>query len=119
VPHDNGTFDFYPSGIWIGWIVLTEVMLATALLLSGGILLLIRKPAGRWLILIGCGAAVAALFHPLFASSYYYRSFSSIDFFFALFPVLTAALVLAPSTRRWCSSRDAVGSDGLPHRRAS
>jgi hypothetical protein len=89
------------------------------LLLSGGILLLIRRLVGRWLILLGCAAAVAALFHPLFASSYYYRSFSSYDYFVALFPVLTAALVFAPSTRRWCGSRDAVGSDGLPRRGAS
>jgi hypothetical protein len=104
VTHDNGKMEIYPAGIWIGWTVLAEVALATGLLLSGGILLLMRKPVGRWLIVIGCGAALAALLHPLFASSYWYRSFPPREYFFALFPVLTAALALAPSTKRWCTS---------------
>ena len=106
VEHGPSRVDIYPSGVRIGWTVLAEVVLATGLLLSGGVLLLMRKMVGRWLILVGCVAAIAALLHPVFASDYYYRSFSfSVkDCVFVLLPVLTAALAFAPSTKQWCSS---------------
>jgi hypothetical protein len=102
VNHGDGTFSIYPSGIWIGWIPLTEVVLAAVLLLAGGILLLMRKRVGRWLILIGCVAAVANIYHPMFATDYWYSSFSNWDLISVFLAVLTATLALAPSTKRWC-----------------
>jgi hypothetical protein len=102
VDHHNGQISIYPSGIWIGWIPLTEAVLATVLLLSGGILLLTHKQVGRWAILVGCVAAVANEFHPLFATAYWYDSYSNWDLLPVLFAVLTATLALAPTTKRWC-----------------
>jgi hypothetical protein len=117
VTHDNGSLSFYPSGIWIGWTALVAVVLATTMLLSGGILLLMRRLVGRWLILIGCVGAVANLFHPIFGSSYYYESVADLDYFLAVFPLFTAAFAFTPSTKRWCKSSrrgPAFGGPGEP-----
>lgn len=90
-PHDSG-FDYYPAGIWIGWTPLTEAVVATVLLLTGGVLILMRKRVARWLILVGCIAAFANVIHPLVADDYWYSSFSGWDLIHVALAVITAAL---------------------------
>jgi len=101
VDHADGKgFDYYPSGIWIGWTALTEVILATVLLLAGGILLLMRKQVGRWVIVAGCVAVLANVFHPLIVSDYWYSSFTKWDWITISFAVVTAGLALLSSTKQ-------------------
>jgi hypothetical protein len=104
VTQDDGHFLYYPAGTWVGWTALIEAALATALLLSGAILLLTRRLVGRLLIVIGCGVVIATIYRPLFLSlDYSFGDFSAVSVF-ALFPGLTMVLALAPATKRWCQS---------------
>jgi hypothetical protein len=87
---------------WLAWLLLG---VAAVFLLAGGVLLLMRRLAGRLLIVIGCGVYIAGMivgwsFGPHEGGAG--RVITAVVG--ALLMIVTAALALAPSTPRWCQS---------------
>ncbi|EME63872.1 hypothetical protein [Amycolatopsis decaplanina] len=94
-------------------------LVSAALLLSGGILLLLRKRAGRVLTVIGAASAigfVALTFLLRAIGSHFYFSYGGVNLYFGfgfgwlLFVVLipaiaTLVLALVPPTARWLAAK--------------
>ncbi|UMP06035.1 hypothetical protein [Amycolatopsis sp. EV170708-02-1] len=101
-------------------------LVSAALLLSGGILLLVRKRAGRLLTVIGAAAAigfVALTFLLRALGSHFYFSYGGVMLHFGfgwlLFVVLIPAIVtlvlaLIPPTARWLAAKNTAAGAVQP-----
>ncbi|HET6287584.1 MAG TPA: hypothetical protein VFG15_12645 [Amycolatopsis sp.] len=115
--------DFAVSFLVVGAVL---DLLSAALLLSGGILLLLRKSAGRTLTVIGAGATVV-----LVASTFLLRAFGTHFFSYSgvtlrfgvgwllivvLIPAIaTFVLALIPPTARWLAAKKQSSLGPPPH----
>jgi hypothetical protein len=113
-----------PSVVLAGAYFLVQLAIAITLMVGGG-LLMRRKPHGRIIVATGCVAsivlhlgflilvflatyALTQSMGPGAASSYAGMDFTRdvvTSWLNLVFAIVTAALALAPSTRRWVSSR--------------
>ncbi|KFU82692.1 hypothetical protein SAMN04489729_6197 [Amycolatopsis lurida] len=102
-------------------------LVSAALLLGGGIMLLLRKRAGRVLTVIGAASAigfVALTFLLRAFDVHYHFSYSGVTLFFGfgwlLFVVLipaiaTLVLALVPPTVRWLAAKPQAGAAQPPN----
>ena len=102
------------------WFVIAGSTLAMALLLSGAILLLKRRPTGRLLIAMGCGVVLATGIVVWFGYDHYvttlYFTFPDPrDSVHGLLAVITLALALNRSTSSWCHA----SAQGVDRRRTN
>ncbi|WP_410580464.1 hypothetical protein [Amycolatopsis sp. lyj-108] len=115
--------DFTVSFLVIGAVL---DFLSAALLLSGGILLLLRKKAGRVLTVIGAGATillVASIFLMEAIGSHFFFSYSGVTSHFGVGLLLivvpipaiaTLVLALIPPTARWLAAKKQPALAGPP-----
>ncbi|RSN65889.1 hypothetical protein DMH01_05945 [Amycolatopsis sp. WAC 04182] len=101
-------------------------LVSTALLLGGGIMLLLRKRAGRVLTVIGAASSigfVALTFLLRAIGSHFYFSYGGVTLHFGfgwlLFVVLipaiaTLVLALVPSTARWLAAKPQAAGVAQP-----
>lgn len=93
--------------------------LSALLMFAGAIMVLMRKSAGRWLVVVGGVLTLAVTFLPMVLASWFLSALGGeldseafaglgttmaiVGFFWALFPVLTMVFALVPPTRRYCN----------------
>lgn len=114
----------FAGSVLIGGAVLD--FLSAALLLSGGILLLLRKSAGRVLTVIGAGATilfVVSIFLMRAIGSHFFFTYSGVTLRFGagwllivvLIPAIaTLVLALIPPTARWLAAKKQPALAGPP-----
>jgi hypothetical protein len=111
---------------WVSWLLLAVCLIELCTLLPGGILVLARRTAGRWLIVVGCLVhLVLGILSLVSASSVHGRAsglelrtssgLTTIDLLAALLPaILTMIFVLLPVTTAWLTWRDPSPIYGQP-----
>lgn len=117
--------DYYASdfgdlgGVIVGMAVASG--LSALLMFAGSIMLLMRKKAGRWIVVAGCVLTLIVTFVPVALASVFLSGVTEVTgadafgdlgatllfmvIFWALFPVLTLVFALLPATRRYCDYR--------------
>ncbi|WP_052371726.1 hypothetical protein [Amycolatopsis taiwanensis] len=106
------------DGTWSLWVLLAVCLVELFTLLPGGIMVLARKRAGRWLIVVGClvhlalgiavlGSGMPVTVRGLGLDTRQSSPESPLILLVALIPaVLTLVLVLLPYTTDWLAWRD-------------
>lgn len=99
------------DGAWT-WLVMVTMLniVCGVLLLTGTVLLLLRKMVGRWLVAAGCGVTVLSTLVslalvPAKIGDYEYDRGAGPDSVGLLFAITTAVLVLLPSTAAWIQAK--------------
>jgi hypothetical protein len=101
-----------------GDLVLSVSVVGGLLILAGGFLLLARKPAGRWLIAVGCVPIFAFGLMGFLAASADGDGVvgTVIALPVAVFSVVTVVLTFLPSTTRWIrAKRNPVAPQPYPY----
>jgi hypothetical protein len=104
------------DGAWT-WLVTIVVLnvVSGLLLLIGTVLLLLRKVAGRWLVIAGCAVSILSTLinfslTPSNIGDYEYNRGVGPDSVGLFFAVATIVLVVLPSTAAWISAKRNVAA---------
>ena len=97
------------DGAWTWMIAITMLNIVAGVLLSiGTVMLLLRKMAGRWIVVAGCAVSLVSSLISFATPSTiaeYAISGKGADAVGLIFPIATLVLVLLPSTAAWIQAK--------------